>query len=58
MFDWVENRFLAQGWKYWAHSEITQPENMCDNVFEKVKGHGETVNRRNVYAEAAVQRVF
>ena len=25
--------------------EITQPENMCDIVFEKAKGRGRTVNR-------------
>ena len=34
MFDWVEN---------------TQPENMCDIIFENTKG---------IYAEATVQRVL
>ena len=31
---------------------------MCGIVFEKEKGHGGTVNRTSVYAEAAVQRVL
>ena len=36
----------------------TQPEIMCDIVFDKAKGRGGTVNRTSVYAEAAVQRVL
>ena len=36
----------------------TQPENMCDIVFEKVKARGRKVNRASVYAEAAVRRVL
>ena len=36
----------------------TQPENVCDIVFEKVKDRGGTVNRMRVYGEAAVGRVF
>ena len=36
---------------YW---ENTQPENMCDVVFEKTKCCGGTVNRMSFYAEAAV----
>ena len=43
MLNWVENKLLAKGLKYWAHSlldyklswENNQPENMCNNVFEK-----------------------
>ena len=31
---------------------------MCDIVFEKAKGRGRKTNRANVYAEAAVRRVF
>ena len=31
---------------------------MCDIVFENARGHGGTVNRTNVYAEAAVRRVL
>ena len=31
---------------------------MCDIVFEKAKGHGETVNKTSVYDEAAVRRVL
>ena len=31
---------------------------MCDNVFEKAKDRGGTVNKTTVYAEAAVQRVL
>ena len=29
---------------------------MCDIVFENAKGHGGTVNRTNVNAEAAVRK--
>ena len=36
----------------------TQPEKMCDIVFEKAKGRGRKVNGASVYAEAAVQRVL
>ena len=36
----------------------TQPENMCDIVFEKAKGRSRTVNRASVYAEVAVRRVL
>ena len=36
----------------------TQPEKMCDIVFEKAKGRGRKVNRASVYAEAAVRRVL
>ena len=38
--------------------EITQLENMCAIVFEKVKGRALTVNKSSVYAEAVVGRVF
>ena len=38
--------------------ENTQPENICDIVFEKTKSRGGIVNRTSVYAEAAVQRVL
>ena len=31
---------------------------MCDIVFEKTRGCGETVNRGSVYAEAAAQSVL
>ena len=37
--------------------ENTQPENMCDIVFEKAKGCVGKVNRMSVYAEEAVRRV-
>ena len=39
-------------------SKNTQPENMCNIVFEKEKGCGRTVNRVSVYAEAAVRKVL
>ena len=64
MLDWVENRLLVRGLKYWAHScsqfyklnrENTHPEKMCDIVFEKAKGHG---GRSSFYVEAAVGRVL
>ena len=57
MFDWVENRSLAKGLKYWAYSYSSQQENICDIVFEKT-GRGGKVNSTSVYAEAAVQRVL
>ena len=31
---------------------------MSDNVFEKAKGRGGTVNRTSLWAEAAVRRVL
>ena len=36
----------------------TQPEKMCDIIFEKGKGRGRKVNRACVYAESAVRRVL
>ena len=36
----------------------TQPEKMCDIIFEKAKGRGSKVNRASVYAEAAVRSVL
>ena len=39
----------------WKNS---QPENMCDIVFEETKGHGGTVNKTSVYAAAAPQPFF
>ena len=38
--------------------ENTQPENMCDIVFEKTLCRGGTVNGTNAYAEAAVRSVL
>ena len=38
---------------YRLNREKTQPENMCDIVFEKVQDHAGKVNRTSVYAEAA-----
>ena len=38
--------------------ENTQPENMCDIVFEKAKDHDGTVNRTNVYTETVVRMVL
>ena len=35
--------------------ENTQPKNMCDIVFAKVKGRGGTVNITSDYAEAPIQ---
>ena len=43
---------------YKISRENTQPENMCDIVFQKVKGRAGTVNRTSDYAEAAVQGVL
>ena len=36
----------------------TQPENMCDIVFEKAKGRVRTVKKVSVYAEAAIRSVL
>ena len=66
MFDWVENRLMAKGLKYWAHSfpvhklsqEKTQPENMCGMVFEKAISRGGKVNKTSVYVEGTVWRVL
>ena len=43
---------------YKLSQENTQPENMCEVVFEKTKGRSRTKNRTSVYAEAAVRRVL
>ena len=66
MLEWVENRFLLMLFHteltffptYKLSRKNTQPENMCDIIFEKAKGHGRKVNRASVYAEAAVRRVL
>ena len=66
MFDWVENRLLDKDWNIeftlvpspQLSRKNTQPENMCDIVFEKVKDRGGTVNRMRLYGKAAVGRVF
>ena len=36
----------------------TEPENICDIVFEKVKCCGGTVNRTSFYGEAAFRKVL
>ena len=41
-----------------SSQENTQPENMCNIVFEKAKDCGGTVNRTSVYLEAAVRMVL
>ena len=43
---------------YKLSRENTQPENMCNNVFEKAKRRAGKVNRTSVYAETAVRRVL
>ena len=43
---------------YRLNREKTQPENMCDIVFEKVQDHAGKVNRTSVYAEAASEGFF
>ena len=43
---------------YKLNQESTQPENMCNIVFGKVKGGGGSVHRMNDCAEAAVLRVL
>ena len=36
----------------------TQPEKMCNIIFEKAKGSSRKVNRASVYVEATVRRVL
>ena len=66
MFDLVEKRIVnsSKGFEilisllflvYKLRRENTQPENMCDIVFENVTGRDGTVNRTSVYAEAAAR---
>ena len=43
---------------YKLNQENTQPENICDIVFEETKVRGGIVCRTSVYAVAAVQRVL
>ena len=62
MLNWVENRLEILSSLllpvYKLSRENTQPENMCNNVFEKTKRRAGKVNRTSVYAEAAVRRVL
>ena len=67
MFNWVENRRLPKGLKYWVYLfqvyklnwENIQLENMFDIVFEKTKSRGGTaVNKTSVYAEATARGVL
>ena len=48
--------FWLKAWD--TNRKNTQPENMSDIVFEKVKDHVWTVKRTSVYAEAAVRRLL
>ena len=50
----MSSSFLFQFYK--LSRENTQPENMCDIVFEKAQGRAGKVNRTSVYGEAAVQK--
>ena len=43
---------------YKLSRENTQPENMCDIVFEKVQGRAGKVNRASVSTEVAIRRVL
>ena len=62
MFNGLKMGFWLRVWNnfpvYKLTRKNTQPEIMCDIVFDKAKGRGGTVNRTSVYAEAAVQRVL
>ena len=67
MLNPVENRLLAIGFEilsslllpvYKLSRENTQPENTCNNVFEKVKRHAGKVNKTSFYAEAAVRKTL
>ena len=43
---------------YKLSRENTQPENICDIVFEKAQGRAGKVDKTSVYAEAALRRFF
>ena len=43
---------------YKLSGKNTQPEKMCNIVFEKAKDRGRKVNRPSVYAEAAARRLL
>ena len=42
---------------YKLNRQNTQPENVCDIIFEKAKCHESTVNRASVYVKSTVGRV-
>ena len=42
---------------YKLSQKNTQPESICDIVFNKAKGRGGKVNKTSVYAEAVVRRI-
>ena len=43
---------------YKLSRENTQPENICDIVFEKAQGRAGKKDKTSVYAEAALRRFF
>ena len=43
---------------YKLSRENTQPENICDIVFEKAQGRAGKKDKTSVYAEAALRRIF
>ena len=62
MLNWVENRLEILSSLllpvYKLSRENTQPENKCNNVFEKVRRSAGKINRTSVYEEAAVRMVL
>ena len=62
MLNWVENRLEILSSLllpvYKLSRENTQPENKCNNVFEKARRSAGKINRTSVYAEAAVRMVL
>ena len=62
MFDWVENKLMAKVFEMLSslvcclqvNQKNTHPENMC----EKAKCRGGTINRTSVYAQVAAQTVL
>ena len=69
MFDWVQNRLLASGLGfeilssylfpvYKLNWENSQPENMCNIVSEKAKGHGGILNKTSVLQKQPAEGIF
>ena len=63
MFNWVENELMAKAFEMLSSlvcclqvkpKKNTHPENMC----EKAKCRGGTINRTSVYAQVAAQTVL
>ena len=57
MFDWVENKLLAKGFKYWAHF-CSQPTNPAEKILSKKIFVTSFLKRRKVVVGQQTERVF